>query len=110
VAEHEAMLARAQAGELLLAPRDASWFNYPATASGPRSHAGGRYHVATYGGTAACWPVLLVMELAVPARDADTALVCRRQPCAGAWARHAALRDALRRERAVQAGWAFGVP
>jgi hypothetical protein len=80
-------LASVAAGAVLVAPRDATAYNYPSTSTGPRSHAGGRYHViaARHGGASACSGAPLVLELATPAAGADPIMLCRRPACSRAW-------------------------
>ena len=79
------VLAQMAAGIVMVAPRDASHYNYPSTSSGPRSHSGGRLHAMTAHETAACAPVLLVADSAQPAAAAPGELLCRRQACYVRW-------------------------
>jgi hypothetical protein len=82
-----AVLDRVEAGEVLVAPRDASCYDFPSTSSGPRSHSGGRYHVVTaaHGGASACSGALLVIDVARRAADTDRELMCRRSACYARW-------------------------
>jgi hypothetical protein len=76
--------ARVAAGVVMVAPRDASCYNYPSTSAGPRSHSGGRLHVMVRE-QAACSGALLVAESAQPAATAPGELLCGRQACYVRW-------------------------
>lgn len=84
--EEAALIARVRAGEILAAPRDASWYNSPSTSAGPRSHCGGRYHALTAAQAPKCnRRALLVLDLAKPPGDVAEILLCRRAACRAAW-------------------------
>lgn len=76
--------AQVAAGTVMVAPRDASCYNYPSTSAGPRSHSGGRLHVMV-NEAAACSGALLVAEHARPAAGAPAELLCQRQACYVRW-------------------------
>lgn len=73
--------ARITAGEVLVAPRDASWYDHPSTSAGPRSHCGGKRHVMTAQWTAVCSGAPLIREDSRPPGDVDPVLLCRRRAC-----------------------------
>lgn len=88
-ADPDEIRTRIEAGEVLVAPRDASAYNYPPTSAGPRSHAGGRYHAITPDERARCSGAPVVLGLARAPGDVDVSLICPRRPCQAAVAKEA---------------------